>query len=100
MLGWGSKERGYESSVVAEVVQVIEAKSQQYPAPAKMVVYCSNKVAGEKLAMEIGCDIYHRDIDTEDGKARRLKQMDAEQRPQHRNPGSSHRSHQCIGLGY
>jgi superfamily II DNA helicase RecQ len=39
-----------------------------------MVIYCSNKKAAEKLATAIGCDVYHRDIDTEDGKARRLKQ--------------------------
>ena len=73
VLGWGPKERGCDPNVVAEVIQVIEAKCAQYPAPAKMVVYCSNKVAAEKLAEAIGCDIYHRDIDTEDGKARRLK---------------------------
>jgi superfamily II DNA helicase RecQ len=38
-----------------------------------MVVYYSNKIAAEKLAQAIKCDVYHRDIDTEDGKARRLK---------------------------
>lgn len=38
-----------------------------------MVVYCSNKADGKKLAKAIGCEMYHRDIDTEDGKARRLK---------------------------
>lgn len=73
MLGWGPKEHGYNPKVVVEVIQVIEAKCAQYPALAKMVVYCSNKIAAEKLAQAIGCDIYHRDIDTEDGKARRLK---------------------------
>jgi superfamily II DNA helicase RecQ len=73
VLGWGPKEHGYNPKVVAEVIQVIEAKCAQYPAPAKMVVYCSNKIAAEKLAQAIGCDVYHRDIDTEDGKARRLK---------------------------
>jgi superfamily II DNA helicase RecQ len=73
VLGWGPKERGYDGNVVSEVIQVIEAKCVQYAAPAKMIVYCSNKIAAEKLAEAIGCEVYHRDIDTEDGKARRLK---------------------------
>jgi superfamily II DNA helicase RecQ len=74
VFGWGPEERGYHPSVVAKVMQIIEGKCAQYAAPAKMVVYCSNKKAAEKLAAAIGCEVYHRDIDTEDGKARRLKQ--------------------------
>ena len=72
VLGRG-REKGYDPKVVAQVIQVIEAKCAQYAAPAKMVVYCSNKIAGEKLAKAIGCEMYHRDVDTEDGKTRRLK---------------------------
>ena len=37
------------------------------------MVYYSNKIAAEKLAQAIECDVYYRDIDTEDGKSRRLK---------------------------
>jgi superfamily II DNA helicase RecQ len=73
VLGCGPKEPGYNANVIAYVIQIIEDKCSQYPAPAKIVIYCSNKIAAETLAQSIGCDIYHRDIDTEDGKARRLK---------------------------
>jgi hypothetical protein len=73
VLGCGPKEPGYNTNVVAYVIQIIEDKCSQYPAPAKIVVYYSNKIAAEILAQSIGCNIYHRDIDTEDRKARRLK---------------------------
>lgn len=51
----GSKEHGYYPKV--EVIKVIGAKCAQNATPAKIVVYCSNNVAAEDLAMAIGCDM-------------------------------------------
>ena len=73
VLGWGPEQRGFDPAIQDEVMRVMEEKLKQYPAPAKIIIYCSVKKGAERLAEALGCDVYHRDIDTEDGKARRLK---------------------------
>ena len=100
VLGWGPEQRGFDPAIQDEVMQVIEEKLKQYPAPAKIIVYCSVKKGAEKLAEALGCDVYHRDIDTEDGKARRLKNwMNASNSDQ---PGTRWRvivATNALGLG-
>ncbi|KAJ0118543.1 hypothetical protein HZ326_31866, partial [Fusarium oxysporum f. sp. albedinis] len=51
----------------------IDQKLEEYPWPAKIIVYCQRVEATEHLAAKLGYDAYHREIDTRDGKAERLK---------------------------
>jgi superfamily II DNA helicase RecQ len=65
-----------EEAVVAIVEQArvtIDQMLEQYLWPAKIIVYCQRVKATEDLAEKLGCDAYHREVDTRDGKAERLK---------------------------
>ncbi|KAK7413652.1 hypothetical protein QQZ08_012569, partial [Neonectria magnoliae] len=55
------------------VREVIDQKLEEYPWPAKVMVYCQRIEATEALAEALGCDAYHREVDTRDGKAERLR---------------------------
>jgi superfamily II DNA helicase RecQ len=61
------------AAVVEEARVTIDQKLEEYPWPAKIIVYCQRVEATEDLAGKLGCDAYHREIDTRDGKAERLK---------------------------
>lgn len=52
--------------------QVIEQKLAQYPAPAKIIVYCGEVDTAERLGERFGCAVFHSNVDTRDGKLRRL----------------------------
>jgi superfamily II DNA helicase RecQ len=58
---------------VEETKEVIDQKLEKYPWPAKIIVYCQRVEATEDLAEKLGCDAYHREVDTRDGKAERLR---------------------------
>jgi superfamily II DNA helicase RecQ len=61
-------------AVVVETVKAtIDQKLEEYPWPAKIIIYCQKVEATEHLAGKLGCDAYHREVDTRDGKAERLK---------------------------
>ncbi|KLP03469.1 Uncharacterized protein Y057_10530 [Fusarium fujikuroi] len=60
-------------AVTTKVREVLDQKLEEYPWPAKMIVYCNTVVATDALATELNCDAYHRDVDTRDGKAERLR---------------------------
>jgi len=61
------------AAVVEEARVTIDRKLEEHPWPAKIIVYCQRVEATEDLAGKLGCDAYHREIDTRDGKAERLK---------------------------
>jgi superfamily II DNA helicase RecQ len=61
------------AAVVEQARVTIDQKLDEYPWPAKIIVYCQRVEATEDLAGKLGCDAYHREIDTRDGKAERLK---------------------------
>ncbi|KAF5227551.1 hypothetical protein FANTH_14744 [Fusarium anthophilum] len=61
------------TAVVEQAKVTIDQKLEEYPWPAKIIVYCQRVEATEHLAAKLGCDAYHREIDTRDGKAERLK---------------------------
>ncbi|KAI3565758.1 P-loop containing nucleoside triphosphate hydrolase protein, partial [Fusarium oxysporum f. sp. albedinis] len=61
------------TAIVEEAKVTIDQKQEEYPWPAKIIVYCQRVEATEHLAAKLGCDAYHREIDTRDGKAERLK---------------------------
>lgn len=61
-----------DDGIVAVVQEILHLKLEQYPWPAKMIVYCQTVKATEDMASFLGCDAYHREVDTRDGKAKRL----------------------------
>ncbi|KAI5460649.1 P-loop containing nucleoside triphosphate hydrolase protein [Mariannaea sp. PMI_226] len=61
------------AQVVKETKEVIDQKLEEFPWPAKIIVYCQRVEATEDLAEKLGCDAYHREVDTRDGKAERLR---------------------------
>ena len=60
-------------AVTTKIREVLDQKLGEYPWPAKIIVYCNTVVATDALATELNCDAYHRDVDTRDGKAERLR---------------------------
>lgn len=52
--------------------ELIEQKLAQYPAPAKIIIYCGEVDTAERLAEKFGCGVFHSNVDTRDGKLRRL----------------------------
>ncbi|KAH7118026.1 hypothetical protein B0J13DRAFT_629945 [Dactylonectria estremocensis] len=53
--------------------ELVDQKLEEYPWPAKVILYCQRVEATEALSEELGCDAYHREVDTRDGKAERLR---------------------------
>ncbi|KAF4435294.1 hypothetical protein F53441_13545, partial [Fusarium austroafricanum] len=68
-----STAAGAVTAVVEQARVTIDQMLEKYPWPAKVIVYCQRVEATEDLAGKLGCDAYHREIDTRDGKAERLK---------------------------
>ncbi|KAF6793337.1 hypothetical protein CMUS01_16109 [Colletotrichum musicola] len=57
----------------AETVKaIVDRKLVEYPWPAKVIVYCRTVEGTEGIASHLGCDAYHREVDSRDGKAQRL----------------------------
>jgi superfamily II DNA helicase RecQ len=71
-LGWGPDKVGFDAVIHEAVVRLVGQKLEQYPAPAKIIIYCSIIKAAEGLADALGCKIYHRNVDSKEGKAQRL----------------------------
>src|SRR6187402_3553284 len=71
----GSKERkkGFGSVIERAVLALVAEKLEQFPAPGKIIVYSSSVDGADGLGEALGCEVYHRTVDTRDGKARRLK---------------------------
>ncbi|KAJ4127423.1 hypothetical protein NW754_013610, partial [Fusarium falciforme] len=61
------------AAIVNQAKEVIDRKLEEHLWPAKVIVYCQRVDATEDLAKELGCDAYHREVDTRDGKAERLR---------------------------
>lgn len=60
-------------TMVRRVREILDEKLEAYPWPAKMIVYCHTVKATDALATALDCDAYHREVDTRDGKAERLR---------------------------
>jgi len=67
------RESGPQSNFDA-VCRVVQEKLAQYAAPGKIIVYSSEISQGEKLAAELGCPVYHRNVDDHIGKAQRMRE--------------------------
>ncbi|KAL6406184.1 hypothetical protein AUP68_10351 [Ilyonectria robusta] len=61
------------AAVVLTAREIVDQKLEEYAWPAKIIIYCQRVEATEALAEEFGCDAYHREVDTRDGKAERLR---------------------------
>jgi superfamily II DNA helicase RecQ len=70
--GWGADSVGFDAVICEAILQLVQQKLEQYPAPAKIIIYCSNIKGAEGLGDVLGCDVYHRNVDSKDGKFRRL----------------------------
>jgi superfamily II DNA helicase RecQ len=70
----GSRGSSGSSAIHLQVLQLVEEKLEQYAAPGKIIVYSSRVEEAEELGEVLGCEVYHRTIDSQDGKARRLKE--------------------------
>jgi superfamily II DNA helicase RecQ len=62
-----------DQAIERAVLALIARKLQEYPTPGKIIVYSSRVVGAERLGEALGCEVYHREVDSRDGKARRLK---------------------------
>jgi superfamily II DNA helicase RecQ len=60
------------SSVISATVGVVEEMKVRYAAPAKIIVYIRNKKQADELSKELGCLLYHADVDDRAGKRKRL----------------------------
>ena len=67
--------RGQDASEVmtAAVLATVRRKLDEHAWPAKIIVYTRRVEATAHLAERLRCDAYHREVDTRDGKAERLR---------------------------
>ena len=67
--------QGQDASEVmtAAVLATVKRKLDEHPWPAKVIVYTRRVEATAHLAERLHCDAYHREVDTRDGKAERLR---------------------------
>ena len=63
------------------ICRLVERKLEEYPAPSKIVVYGGSVEQTKEIGEALGCPIYHRNVDDQAGKARRMKEfMEGESR--------------------
>ena len=67
-LEWKADKAGFEPVIEKAVAQLVQQKLEEYPPPAKMIIYSSVVLGAERLAEALGCEVYHRDVDSRDGK--------------------------------
>jgi len=67
-----NSQAGFEPAIQDAVSQVVQQKLKQYPAPAKIIIYSSVIKGAEGVAEALQCPLYHRNVDSAEGKARRL----------------------------
>jgi superfamily II DNA helicase RecQ len=61
--------------VVEAICQLVNQKLEQYPAPSKIIVYGSSVEQTVEIGEALECPIYHRSVDDQAGKARRMKEL-------------------------
>jgi superfamily II DNA or RNA helicase len=71
--GQATDKRGFPTVIQDAVLQLVQEKLQQYPAPAKIIIYSSSIAGAKQLGELLECEVYYRDVDSRDGKARRLE---------------------------
>ncbi|KAF4442495.1 hypothetical protein F53441_11726, partial [Fusarium austroafricanum] len=94
-----STAAGAITAVVEQARVTIDQMLEKYPWPAKVIVYCQRVEATEDLAGKLGCDAYHREIDTWDGKAERLKFWMSGTRREQYGDGRVIMATNALGLG-
>jgi superfamily II DNA helicase RecQ len=57
------------------ICRLVKEKSEQYPAPAKIVIYGGSVNMTVALGEALGCATYHHQVDSRSGKARRMKEL-------------------------
>lgn len=92
------KARDGEESTDA-VRAVVDRKLEEYPWPAKVIVYCRTVEGTEAIASHLGCDAYHREVDSRDGKAQRLAAWAAGLRREAYGEGRVIVATNALGLG-
>lgn len=90
-------EEGRELDEVFQ--EVVDRKLEQFPWPAKIIIYCSTTHMVRAVAEHLGCDAYFRDIDTRDGKAKRLLQWMRNERREIYGEGRVIVATNALGLG-
>ena len=66
------KEEDAASTITAAIKELIDRKLDEFPWPAKIIIYYQRVETIDFLAEELGCIAYYRKIDIRDGKAQRL----------------------------
>ena len=61
--------------MVEAVQELVCKKLEQYTAPAKIIIYGGSIEQTEDLAITLGMPAYHRHVNDQMGKARRLKEF-------------------------
>ncbi|KAL9628824.1 MAG: hypothetical protein Q9204_005638 [Flavoplaca sp. TL-2023a] len=70
----------YEKSQENEAVrELVEEKKAQYPAPGQIVVYCKKVEQAKRLAQELQCSVYHRNVGGEPEKKGILRRLTGQQ---------------------
>lgn len=64
---------GFKPEINEAVLQLVKQKLEEYPRPAKIIIYSSIINGAEGLAEVLGCELYYRDIDLRNEKVRRLE---------------------------
>jgi superfamily II DNA helicase RecQ len=73
VLGLKAEKEGFGRAIKRAVLALVTEKLEQFPAPGKIIIYSSSVKGADRLGAVLGCEVYHRTVDTQDGKARRLK---------------------------
>lgn len=63
-------ERKAEVEELTAIQELVEQKLEQYPAPAKIIIYSSNIDTIEEIGAQLGCHIYHASIGSPETKSR------------------------------
>ena len=66
-------QSGFHPVVYVHVSELVQEKLQLYARPSKIIIYCSSIIGAEALAEILECEVYHRNVDSKDGKFRRLE---------------------------
>ncbi|KFA70949.1 hypothetical protein S40288_10242 [Stachybotrys chartarum IBT 40288] len=68
-----SPSHNASEAMTEAVLAIVARKLQEHHWPAKIIVYTQRVEATVHLAERLCCDAYHREVDTRDGKAERLR---------------------------
>lgn len=88
-----------EESIADQVRRLVSEKLGVYGWPAKVIVYCETVQATREISEHLGCDVYFREVDTQDGKAARLRAWMSNVRRDQYGDGRVIVATNALGLG-